>query len=110
MLKSIRHSLLESPAELQEYQQIRDDIIGPAELVTLESGTEDGGGIAFERNSWITPVKEDGRCYTIGQSHQHSRGLVSPNAAGKIMDSEMNKDQELRQRMVKVCPIYCSLY
>jgi hypothetical protein len=29
--------------------------------------------------------------------------LISPNAAGKIMDGEMNDDQKLRKDMMTVC-------
>lgn len=83
---------------------IRNGIMGPKNEVTPDRGTKHGGGILFERNNWIVAVKEDGRCYTIGPSHQHSRQLVSPNAAGKIMEKEMNDDQKLRQKMIKVCP------
>lgn len=88
---------------MTEHMTIRDRIVGPLHEVTRERGTKHGGGILFERNGWIAPVKEDGRCYTIGPSHQHSRQLISPNAAGKIMDGKMNDDQKLRKDMMMVC-------
>lgn len=86
----------------QTLASIRDRIMGPHDLVTRDRGNKHGGGIHFERNKWIVAVKDDGRCYTIGPSHQHSRQLVSPIAAGKIMANEMNEDQLLRRDMLKV--------
>lgn len=88
---------------MHKHMAIRDRIVGPLHDITRERGTKHGGGILFERNDWIVAVKEDGRCYTIGPSHQHSRQLISPNAAGKIMDAEMNEDQKLRKDMMTVC-------
>lgn len=87
---------------MERLAEIRNRLMGPLDEVTRERGTTHGGGIAFERNSCIVPVKDDGRCYTIGPSHQHSRQLVSPNAAGKIMADKMNNDQLLRKDMLKV--------
>ena len=80
---------------MTEHMTIRDRIMGPLHEVTRECGTKHGGRVLFEQNGWLAPVKEDGRCYMIGPSHQHSRQLISPNVAGKIMDGEMNDDQKL---------------
>lgn len=91
--------------DIERLAGIQNRIMGPLDEVTRERGTRHGGGIAFERNSCIVPVKDDGRCYTIGPSHQHSRQLVSPNAAGKIMADAMNDDQLLRKDMLKVCHV-----
>jgi hypothetical protein len=80
-------------------------VLGPKELISSEAAVnKDGewvGGTQFERNDYVVGVK-GARCYTLGQSHQISRRLISPNAAGKIMDDSMNSDQLLRQKMVKV--------
>lgn len=80
-------------------------MLGDDEEMTLDAPTlgDDGklqGGTFFER------LGQEGvkgtRCYSLTQTHQHSRGLVGPTAGGKIYDYKMSENEEIRHDAVKV--------
>lgn len=86
--------------------EVQNDILGPEDArgpkrPVLERGTFQGG-VQFERNKTIKGVK-DTRCYTIAQSFQFSRNLVSPVAAGKVMENELDDNHVLRKKITQVC-------
>lgn len=89
---------------------MRDKILGPANLMSLGPPTvdDDGspiGGTYFERLGQ-RGVKET-RCYSLTQTHQHSRALVGPTAGGKVYDFDLTENELIRQDTVRVRYLKC---
>ena len=94
---------------LQDVQQM---VLGPKELRTpgrsvLNNDGKWAGGTFWERYHGLVGVKGT-RCYTLGPSCQRSRNLVSPTAAAKVMETDLDEHQKLRRDMIEVSTIHSS--
>ena len=101
-----RRSLLEDEPELiTELLRIQQEILGKPELITpdrpVKASGQFVGGTEWERYDGLTGVKGS-RCHTLGPSNQSSRRLVSPTAAAKVMNFELDSHQKLRRDIIKV--------
>jgi len=72
----------------EDLVQTWDECLGPKELPTCEAPTKTGltytGGTHFERNGQAKPVKENTRCYTIGNSYKGPTKIMAPCMGGKV--------------------------
>jgi len=72
----------------EDLVQTWDECLGPKELPTCEAPTKTGltytGGTHFERNGQAKPVKENTRCYTIGNSYKGPTKIMAPCTGGKV--------------------------
>ncbi|RDB30971.1 hypothetical protein Hypma_000178 [Hypsizygus marmoreus] len=83
--------VLLSPELIAELLQVQQDILGPEDKITLTSFQfKCDPGIVKVKNSW---------CYTMGPSHQHSNMIISPTAATKLMNDELElKEHHIRRQ------------
>ena len=95
------------PGVLYGMQENFKKILGDRDLRTSDRarvvGTHMSGGVAFERSIHAVSVNAmSPRCYTLGQSHQHSRSLVGPTMGAKVYGTESDH-HALRRDIMKVC-------
>ena len=65
------------------------------------------GGIAWERSEFAQCIGQSEHCYTLAQSYQHQRNLVSPTAGAKVVDpSKPTAHHDMRSDAIQVSWIY----
>lgn len=67
-------------------------------------------GVPFERNddgTGVKPVKQNTRCYWLGESNQIQTRITAPNATSKVWDSTVPRSVEMRARLLRVSTMCC---
>ena len=86
-------------AKRQEFEQARDDILGPREERTSEQ-------VWFETDPRAKKVHTDGgRCYSLGHLVQQPRATEAPAATSKIYNEELDEFLRKRRRLLQVCVV-----
>ena len=97
--------------DIRVLTDVRDRILGNREDRSPDKAQfVDGqwtGGIAWERSEFAQCIGHSERCYTLAQSYQHQRNLVSPTAGAKVVDpSKPTAHHDMRSDAIQVSWIY----
>ena len=95
------------PENISSLTETRDALLGPQEFMTsskpINVNGELCGGTHFER---LGPIGiKNSRCFSLTLTHQHPRGVVGPNAGGKVYNGELNEHGIIRKRIISVSKI-----
>lgn len=79
-----------------EFEQARDDILGPQDERTPEQ-------VWFEKDPRAKKVHSDGgRCYSLGHLVQQPRSTEAPAATSKIFNEDFDEFLQKRKRLLEV--------